>query len=174
MKLTKDIKYYSVGIILFIGLKLMYSNANNNEVLILLKPLDLIVGFILDSHAVYNNEVGFFYKELNITIDKSCSGFNFLMLSFLLLYFSFLKNLKSHFLKIIAIPTTLFIAFIFTLFVNASRVLTALFIEKKTNISYAWLHQAEGVFIYLSFLITLYISINYIQNKIINSHEKFA
>ena len=174
MKLPKHSTYYIIGITLFVGLKLMYSNANNNQVFILLKPLDKIVGFILDSHSVYNNDVGFFHEKLNITIDKSCSGFNFLMLSFILLYFSLLKSLKSHFLKILASPVALFFAYSFTLFVNASRVLIAIFIEKKTSLNYAWLHEAEGVFIYLSFLITLYISINYVQNKIINTHEKFA
>ncbi len=174
MKLIKHSTYYIIGIVLFIVLKLIYSNADNNQVFILLKPLDKIVGFILDSHSIYNNDIGFFHEKLNITIDKSCSGFNFLLLSFILLYFSLLKNLKSHFFKISAIPVTLFFAYSFTLFVNASRVLTAIFIEKNTNLNYAWLHEAEGVFIYLSFLITLYISINYVLNKIINTHEKFA
>ena len=174
MKLSKHSTYYLTGIILFIGLKLMYSNANNNQVFILLKPLDKIVGFILDSHSVYNNDIGFFHEKLNITIDKSCSGFNFLMLSFILLYFSLLKSLKSHFFKISAILVAIFFAYSFTLFVNASRILTAIFIEKNTDLNYAWLHEAEGVFIYLSFLITLYISINYVQNKIINTYEKFA
>ena len=174
MKLPKHSTYYIVGIALFIGLKLMYSNANNNQVFILLKPVDKIVSFIFDSHSVYNNNTGFFHEKLNITIDKSCSGFNFLMLSFILLYFSFLKSLKSQFLKILVIPLALLFAYSFTLFVNASRVLTAIFIKKKTSLDYAWLHEAEGVFIYLSFLIALYISINYVQNKIINTHEKFA
>lgn len=174
MKLPKHSAYYSIGIIIFISLKLMYSSANNNQVFILLKPLDSIVGFILDSNSVYDSDIGFYHEKLNITIDKSCSGFNFLMLSFMLLYFSLFKNLKSHFSKIIVIPVALFFAYLFTLFVNASRVLTAIFIEKNTRFNYTWLHEAEGVFIYLSFLITLYISINYIRNKIIYTHEKLA
>ncbi|MEW4922939.1 exosortase K [Algibacter sp. 2305UL17-15] len=174
MKLPKHSAYYITGILLFIILKLMYSNANNSQVFILLKPLDTIISFILDSHSVYNPDFGFYHETQNITIDKSCSGFNFLMLSFVLIYFSVLKNLKSHFFKIIAIPLTLFFAFAFTQFVNASRILTAIFIEKNTNFNYDWLHEAEGVFIYLSFLITLYISINYVQNKIIHTHEKLT
>ncbi len=166
--------YYGITVSIFILLKFLYAGANNNQVYWLLKPLDIIVSFFLDSSSSYYEGIGFFHEKLNITIDKSCSGFNFLMLSFLLLYLSFLKFLKSHFQKIIGILLSLVLSYIFTLFVNTSRILTAIFIEKNTDLNYPWLHETEGVFIYVSFLIIFYLSINHIQQNILNRHEKLA
>lgn len=173
MNFLKNRIYFFLASALFIILKFAHANAENNDLYFLLKPLNQIVGFVLDSSSVYYQDIGFYHKALNITIDKSCSGFNFLLLSFLIIYISSLKVLKSHFQKIVGIPLALIIAFVFTLFVNASRILTSILIEKKTNLNYSWLHETEGTFIYVSFLILLYLFVNHIQHKI-HSHEKLA
>ena len=164
MNSLKNSIYYVLASALFIILKFAHASAENNDLYFLLKAVNQIIGFVLDSSSDYNQDIGFYHKTLNITIDKSCSGFNFLLLSFLILYLSNLKVLKSHFLKIIGIPLALILAFIFTVFVNTSRILTSILIEKKTNLNYSWLHEAEGSFIYVSFIILLYLFINHIQH----------
>lgn len=174
MKTSNNYAYYILLISVFIGLKLWFSGSSNNNVYYLLKPIDVVISYFTNATSNYNDEFGFFYEKLNITIDKSCSGFNFLLLAFSILYVSILKVLKSKSKKVLIIPILFFIAYVFTLIVNISRILISIFIENKINISFSWLHEAEGVFIYASFLITLYISTNYIINKIKNGHEKYA
>lgn len=170
----KNIGYYVIAILLFIVSKFAYSYAKNDMVTFLTKPTSKIISFITNSTAIYNPESGFYYENLNIVIDKSCSGFNFFILLYLLLFFSTIKIIQQEFYKIITIPTMLLLAYLITLFVNTSRILISIFIENKTALKYEWLHQAEGVFIYLSFLIIFYKLSEYLQTKIIKHHAKLT
>ena len=174
MKRSKNTFYYVSALILFVTAKFGYSFANNDMATFLTKPTNSVVSFITNRRPTYNSNIGFYYESLNITIDKSCSGFNFWMLLFLLLFFSTLKFIESNKMKVLLLPITLLISYLLTLFVNTSRIVISIFIEKNTSLNYHWLHQAEGVFIYLSFLIIIYISLNYLQNKIIKNHEKLT
>jgi len=172
MKYSKNTFYYVSALIIFITAKFGYSFANNDMITFLIKPTNHVVSFLVNRTPIYNSEIGFYYQNLNIAIDKSCSGFNFWMLLFLLLLFSTLKFVESYKIKVLLFPVTLLISYLLTLFVNTSRIVISIFIEKNTSLNYHWLHQAEGVFIYLSFLIIFYLSLNYLQNKIIKNHEK--
>jgi exosortase K len=154
-----------MALIIFAAAKFAYVFANNDMIRFLTKPTNQVVSFITNRTPIYNSEIGFYYQNLNITIDKSCSGFNFWMLLFLLLFFSILKIIESNKIKMLLFPITLLTSYLLTLFVNTSRILIALFIEKNTSLNYHWLHQAEGVFIYLSFLIIFYLSLNYLQKN---------
>lgn len=171
---SKNTFYHLFAFTFFIGSKFAYSFANNDMVSFLTRPTNTIISFITNKASTYNSESGFYYASLNIVIDKSCSGFNFWMLLFLLLFFSILKFTKSKEIKVLLLPATLLVSYLLTLFVNTSRILVSLFIEKNTSLDYNWLHQAEGVFIYLSFLILFYISLNYLQTKFINNYEKLT
>ncbi len=174
MKTTNNLVYYIIGILIFIGLKFTYTYANNNHVLLLTSPTDKMISLITYSFSTYSESTGFYHEKLNMVIDKSCSGFNFWMLSFILFFFSSLKFVKHHYLKFLTLLLSLLLAYIVTLFVNTSRILVSLFIEHSTQFKHAWLHQAEGVFIYLSFLIIFYMLLNYIQTKSIKNHEKLT
>ena len=70
------------------------------------------------------------------------------------------KVCKSILHQIIVFPIVIVATYFLTLFANTSRILTSLFISKQTSLNYSWLHQAEGVFIYLSFLIIFYTLLN--------------
>ncbi len=170
----KNLRYYIIAILLFIVSKFTYSYAKNDMVIFLTKPTSKIISFITNSKAIYNPKSGFYYENLNIVIDKSCSGFNFWMLLYLLLFFSIIKLIEQEFYKIITLPATLLFTYLITLFVNTSRILISIFIEHKTDLKYQWLHQAEGAFIYLSFLIISYKLFEYLQTKIIKHHEKLT
>lgn len=170
----KNTIYQLAILVFFICAKLTYSHANNNTISFLTRPTNAIISFITNKTYTYSPEAGFYYTSLNIVIDKSCSGFNFWMLLFLLLFFSTLKLTKTHKNKFLLFPATLLISYLLTLFVNTSRILASLFIAQNTSLQYSWLHQAEGVFIYLSFLIVFYLSLNYLQIKFINNHEKLT
>lgn len=166
----------AIGI--FILLKITYIISDNNDLLFLLKPTDKLIGLATSTTSLYIEESGYFHEKLNILIDKSCSGFNFWILCFLMLYFLTLKFITTTSYKFFAFPIILASAYILTIFVNTSRILFSVFIHnsKKTFIdnNWNWLHQAEGSFIYLSFLIIIYLGFDFTLNKLKQHYAKLA
>ena len=174
MQLSKNIYYYFSAVLLFVILKFLHSFASNDVITLLTKPTSAIITLITNTSSVYNSNTGFYIEKLNIVIDKSCSGFNFWILCFILCFYILLKSMRTTAFKVLLFPISLIIAYLVTLFVNTSRILISLFIEHKTNLHYKWLHQAEGIFIYLSFLILFFFIINYLQAKYLKNYEKLT
>lgn len=174
MTANKNLVFYTITILIFILLKLGYTMADNKDLNFLIKPTSRLIDLATSSGSTFVSESGYYNKKLNIVIDKSCSGFNFWIISFLMLYFLALNFLKNTSYKIIAIPAILIIAFILTIFVNTSRILFSVFIHRFINPKVAWMHQAEGTFIYLSFLIIMYLGFNFLFIKLTNHYAKLA
>ncbi|GMO55369.1 MAG: hypothetical protein Ta2G_14500 [Termitinemataceae bacterium] len=163
--------YFAIGVV-FLSLKLWYYAAETQSLFFMLKPLDLAIYLTCGAQSVYSQESGFYYDELSILIDKSCSGFNFLLICFLL--FSYLAKLHciNTWQKIIAIPCALLIAYLVTIFTNFSRIMIILKIEAsmiETHLETLFgkrTHEAEGVFVYLFFLIALYLALDFCFKKV--------
>nr|WP_321224813.1 exosortase K [uncultured Psychroserpens sp.] len=166
--------YYSIAFMLFITLKFAFLKADNEMLQFMLKPISLLITFITNNEAVYDFNDGYFHRNLNIIIDKSCSGINFWLIGFMVCVLSLISKQNTHLKKIIAFPLAFILSYILTLFANTSRILTSIFIENNTSISYSWLHQAQGVFIYLFFLIIFYLLINYLLSKSKAHHAKLT
>lgn len=166
---NRNIIYYSLIILSVIISKGFYSTTSNDTLVFILKPLSSIISLFTDSDFTYTTDYGFYFRHLNITIDKSCSGINFWIISFVVFSISILRICKSHLQKLISIPLVLIATYVLTLFANTSRILSSIFIAKQTSFDYPWLHQAEGVFIYLSVLIFTYTILNHSLSNI-NTH----
>jgi len=142
-------------------LKFGYTFAHNNDLIFLLKPTDKLVGILTASHSVYLSDKGYYHEHLNTIIDKSCSGFNFWILCFLLLSYLAGKYLNKILNKIISIPAALIAAYVLTIFVNTSRIYASIVIHTHTkNILLTQqhiIHEGIGVITNLSFLILAYI-----------------
>ncbi|WP_178989281.1 exosortase K [Winogradskyella schleiferi] len=171
---SKNTFFFSILFSIVIVAKTAYTFATNDALIFILKPISKAVSLVSNVNFQYANEFGFYFEELNITIDKSCSGINFWLISFVVFATLLVKICNSNFQKIIVIPLSLLATYILTLFANTSRILTSIFIEKQTNFNYSWLHQAEGVFIYLSFLILVYMILNYTLTKYYSHDEKLT
>jgi exosortase K len=155
----ENILFYGLAVSVFMLLKFIYTALDNDSLRFLLYPTNKCIELATNSTAIYAAETGYFHPDLNILIEKSCSGFNFLLLCFLLLFFSNLARFKTAFAKILFLPIALIISYLFTIFVNTSRIMSAIVIERTlphSSKQFPWLHEAEGVFIYLSFLIAFY------------------
>jgi len=176
---NKNILFYIIAFAIFILLKFSYTQADAERVLFLLKPTDRIVRLITNSSSVFIPGSGFFNEKLNIVIEKSCSGFNFWMLCFLMLTFSALKFMSSNIKKAIAIPVGLFVAYLLTVFSNASRIILSMMGQNIADNfmiprPHLILHSAIGTFIYLFFLIIFYLLFNHLFNKLKPINEKPA
>lgn len=162
---------------LFILLKFGFTLADNNDLTFIIKPTDKLVGLLTGSHSVYLSESGYYHEHLNIIIDKSCSGFNFLILCFLLFTYLTVKHFDKALSKILTVPTALIGAYLLTIFVNTSRIIASIVVQTQTkniflNQQYI-IHEAIGIITNLSFLILAYILLDkFLINK--RHNAKFA
>lgn len=159
----------------FILLKFGYTVADNDELTFLLKPTDKIVGHLTNSHSIYFSGKGYYHNGLNILIEKSCSGFNFMLICFCMLTFLFLKYADKATFKLLIIPTSLVLSYFLTIFVNASRIFVSIIIQKQANNflpkrPHLILHEIVGVITNLTFLILIYILLErFLTNKYQNA-----
>lgn len=157
---NNNIPYYLVVIILFILFKFGFRLATNNSLLLLLKPTDYLVGILIGSKSVYFANSGYYHNQLNFLIDKSCSGFNFMLLSFLMLTLLGLKHFDSNVKKVITIPVAIITAYLLTIFANTSRIFSSIVVQNHTNNSLVnyqnIIHESIGITIYLTFLVLTY------------------
>ncbi len=164
--------YLIVVVLISFIMKFWYKWSVNDDLLFILKPIDKMVRVYTNTTSVYKNDSGFYNEKLNIIIDKSCSGFNFWILSFFLFSFLIFKFLQNPFYKITSIPFILICTYIFGVFVNTSRIISSISIE-KTFLHLPYLHQSIGIINNLIFLILTYYFIEYYFNKHTN-YEKLA
>lgn len=169
--------YYLTTAGLFILLKFGFTLADNNDLTFLLKPTDKLVGVLTGSQSVYISDSGYFHEHLNIIIDKSCSGFNFLILCFFLLACLTVKHFDKSLQKILTLPTSLFVAYVLTIFVNTSRIFVSIVVLSHTKSVFFnhqhIIHEAIGIITNLFFLLLAYILIEkFLINKLHNA--KFA
>jgi len=165
--------YYLTAIGLFVLLKVGFTFADNNDLTFLLKPTDKFVGLLTGSQSVFIAEEGFFHEKMNIVIDKSCSGFNFWILCFLVFSYLGLKYFDKHLHKILTIPTALLCAYLLTIFANVSRIFASIVVQNQTanifpNQQYI-IHEAVGIITYFSFLVLVY----YLIEKFLK-YKKYA
>lgn len=97
-------------LLLIIWLKLYNIVATNDDLLFLLIPTKFLVEIYTSTTALYTDS-GYFFELLNITIDKSCAGVNFFILSFSLFAFTGFTYLDRIFQKIIAIFVAIFLEY---------------------------------------------------------------
>ena len=168
--MNRNIPYYLTAVGLFVLLKVGFTFADNNDLTFLLKPTDILVGLLTGSQSVFIAEDGFFHEKMNIVIDKSCSGFNFWILNFLVFTYLGLKYFDKHLHKILTIPTALFCACLLTVFANVSRIFASIIVHNQTatifpNQQYL-IHESVGIIIYFTFLVlTYYLIDKFLERK---------
>ncbi|NDV57123.1 exosortase K [Bacteroides sp. 519] len=169
--------YYVILVaILIITLKLWYRGVPDNQPEFMLAPLTLMVEIVSGENALISSE-GYYFADLNIIINKSCSGLNFLCICFALISIVIAGYpSQRRYLHYLTIVPVLLCSYIITLLVNTSRILLAILINKQIhNFGLPvpeWLHVAEGMFVYLFFLILIYMLTNALFTKKTSSHEK--
>ncbi|PXV61993.1 exosortase K [Dysgonomonas alginatilytica] len=172
----REIIYIGICFLIFACLRFVFAFLDANMMQFLLMPTNKLIEIIIGSKAVYIDEVGYFHSQLNIVINKSCSGYTFWLIGFLMASFVLIKSQKINFLLII--PLSLFLSYVATLLANVSRITGYILLMRGKLPQYidptgTWLHQMEGIFVYLSFLILFFFILNYTITKI-KDNEKIA
>ena len=172
---NKNIPYYLIAIGLFVLLKFSYTIADSNDLTFLLSPTNKIVGLLTGSKSVFIQDSGYFHQQLNILIDKSCSGFNFWLLCFLMLTFLTLKYFNNKGGKFYAMTFSFIGAYVLTILVNSSRIFTSIIIQNPsiTLTKHPIVHESVGIITNLTFLILIYLIVEKTLIKR-NTNAKFA
>lgn len=116
-----------------------------------------ILAFCSGSHFLEATPGAFFFPELNIWIDASCSGANLLLITMLSLglisSFYYIKVSET----MASIPVILALAYLSSVSINSARIVILLQFQEPlhllSGISSPTLHEAIGVIINLFFLI---------------------
>lgn len=168
MILGKDTKYYIIAAAVFFALKAYLFFAEGQMLLFLLKPVSALTGLATATNPIYVAGDGYHIEELNIIIDNSCSGYNFMLICFAVLAVAFLDKLIIGAHKAMAVPVALASAYVLTLFVNSARIVSAVNLSRMFPAikNYPWSHEALGAFIYLSFLLIAYQLATYLLHKL--------
>ena len=140
------------GLTLFLVLKTWHSWTDVEGVSFLVWPSTQLIASFSGMTFEYQEGIGYFFREWNILVDKSCSGFNWWMLAFLLGTFTSLQHLPKAKLNGLVLPILLIITYCLTILVNTTRILIACLIEPQLAESFSSIHLWEGVIVYLSFL----------------------
>lgn len=162
MKANKNQPFYIASGVIFIALKYRFSIAGTDDLYFLLNPINSIVGFLTGLRSSYLPGLGFFYPQLDMVIDKSCSGFNFWLLCFLMLTVLSLKYFYAPKHKVLAILASFAGAYFLTIMVNSSRIFASIIIQGKHFSMFPYqnvMHETIGIVTNLSFLILIYLTV---------------
>lgn len=171
---NKNMYNYLVAAGLIILLKIVFTQADNDNLFFLLKPTDRCIGILTGSTSVYLESSGYYHEKLNIVINKSCSGYNFWLICFAMLTFLLLQYADRDIKKLLVIPVALLLGYILTLFVNTSRIFASIIIYNQAKgIQGDWqhvIHQTIGITTNLTFLVAAY----YITQRYLNYRKQHA
>lgn len=158
---NKNLPYYLLSGGFFILMKFAYKFADNNHLAFLLRPTNKMVGVLTGQYSENLQEQGYYYQSLNVLIDKSCAGFNFWVLSFLIFTYLTVRYYDTHIQKTLAVIFAFFGSYLLTLFVNTSRIFASIVVKSQTKDIFLnhqhLIHEAIGVITNLTFLILAYI-----------------
>lgn len=150
----------SGGLILML-LKLLLRQSNADDLYFMLAPVSSIIEVAGNYHAQFIPRTGFLFPDLNVIINKSCSGATFMLTAVLPAGYLLLNhsgNIKSFFKTL---PLALLFVYVLTILANTTRILTAIRLGGTSfsigNMAPGKLHESLGMIIYLFYLISAFL-----------------
>lgn len=173
--MKNKIPIFLLVFILFFILKTWYSTSQLNDLSILLAPTNYLVEFILGQKSTYIEHSGYYFPTLNVLIDKTCSGFNFFLLTFSLFSILGVSKFTKYTQYVLILLSACILAYFLTVLVNNFRIYVSIFIEEGLLNSFFKkrqhfkVHYIIGTLTNLSFLIIFFFG----SQKLLNSlnHE---
>ena len=158
---------------LFLCAKIFYKYANISQLLWLVKPVAIWISSFTNTTMYWDDSAGYVFPSLSICIEKSCSGFNFLlicsaMLSYLILQKNNRISLKYSLLIFL-------ISYLSTIVSNTTRICFSIVLNRAFPhhwmVHHSFVHQGIGVFTNVFFLILTYLVFQYLFKTSLQ-HEK--
>jgi exosortase K len=145
------------------------SNAETAAFNFLLQPTDKLVGLLTQSPGVYSERLGYYHEGLNILVDRSCSGFDFWMLSFMLLMLLTTIGIEKPIVGIFVVPVVLGVSYLLTILINVVRILTSIYVQQMADNflpkrPHMFIHDAVGIVVELLYLLLIYYATTKLRN----------
>ena len=179
--------FYLTGILLVLGIKYYYSQADCDSLLWILTPTTRWVEFLSGIPFTYISGTGYVNHDLRLLIAPSCSGVQFMIITIATLVFSFVhiaasSQETSDFKSVLRvcrgmgwIAACMVFSWLFTIMVNGLRIIVAIYLPLYLGdaglmggiLTSDRLHTVIGVVVYFTALLTLYRLVDYtVQRKI--------
>ena len=183
--LRQNFTFYLAGILVVLGIKYYYSQADCDSLLWILAPTTHWVEFLSKIPFTYVSGTGYVNNSLRLLIAPSCSGVQFMIITAATLIFSFVhiiaspqdhKSLKTS-VRIMRgfgwIIASIIISWIFTVIVNGLRIIVAIYLPEYLEraglmngiLTWDRLHTMIGVIVYLIALLTIHRLVGYLIGK---------
>lgn len=171
--LRQNALFYLTGLAVILGIKLFYSRAGCNELRWILGPTAGWAGLLGGISFEWNPQKGYVNHALRFLIAPSCSGIRFLIITFSMLFFSFLHRAKTMAQKSFHLAASLIFSWFYTFFINGIRIVSAIYIPQflsKTLHYGSWLtperlHTLIGTVTYAAALFLLYSAAGSLSEK---------
>jgi exosortase K len=154
---------------IYILLKLIFAGADSDALNFLVLPTSKLIALWTGQSYVPSLESGYYFEGLGIVINNSCSGFNLWMIAFVALSYGIISKTSTFKNGLLGIALSLTITYLFTIVVNSFRIYSNLYFQdilsSLLNIQKSHAHEAIGVLVNLTFLITGYLLAEHLLNK---------
>lgn len=142
-------------------MKLWFSFSSTENLFFILKPVNWLVHATINGSFNIRDDGSYYYPRFNVLIDKSCSGFNFLIICWGALSSVLIKTSKGWGTNLLGLSRAMLIAYVLTIAVNASRIIISItllqFSANAEWVSSNWFHEALGSLIYIISLLLTYL-----------------
>lgn len=170
--------FIALTLLVAAALKYLYAQSDTRDLSFLLAPVSFLVRCSLGGGIkLVRMAEGFYFVDLKILIDKSCSGASFFIILFCTLATTAPYRCLSFGRSALLFGGLLIVSLAVTLLVNTSRILGAILLLKLTPqfplLAGAWVHEAEGVVVYLTSLLLVYAAVRNLYLKIEN-HAQYS
>lgn len=171
--IRQNVLFYLTGLAVIFGIRLFYSRAGCNELRWILGPTAGWAGFLGGISFEWNPQKGYVSHALRFLIAPSCSGIRFLIITFAMLFFSFLHRAKTIDKKILHLAASLIFSWGYTVFINGIRIVSAVYLPQflSETLHYGgWLtperlHTLIGTVTYATALFLLYFAAGSLSEK---------
>lgn len=163
--IKQHIPYYLTGTVILLTMKLFAKSADADALRFLLAPVSFGVSLISGVPFLWEPHTGYVSHDLRFLIAASCSGFNFMLITIGMLFFSFLHRISVHkYCGMLWLLLCMIFSYTYTILTNIVRILIAiylpLYVEKQSLIPALFspntLHMLIGTIVYSSSLFILY------------------
>jgi exosortase K len=158
--LNKTALWFGVTVVTAIVLKILFTAISSSEFTLMLNPANAMLEYIFDTRSVHTHS-GFYFPDLNITLNRTFSGENYLILVFCILSLTAPYHVFKPWQSVLVYIGILVTSFMLTLIISALRIISALPVLRIQNsmpwLNSFWMQRVEGGIIYFSALLLVYL-----------------
>lgn len=176
-KLIWSAQLFTVGLCA-LALKAYYSTATANDLRWILAPTTTLVELLSGKHFEFESYAGYMSSDHTFVIAVPCAGVNFLITAFLMLSLRRLWRERFQATSWRFIPFAAVLAYAATLVANTTRIWLALELRARavavSGLTNNQLHRLEGIVVYFSFLLLLFVLVERFESAKPREQFRFA